>query len=121
MSQAPFTRNEVILMGRVGQTPQLTTTQTGKTLLRFLLLVEQGTKKPLLRLSIVCWEEIAQQARAEVTKDRLVQVKGYLTQRSYQGQTYIDVVAESLEVVLYPDEVAGIFLPPRYDPSSEPF
>jgi len=99
MTQTPWTRNEVVFLGRLGQDPEMSYTTTGKALTKFSLAIDQGRNKNAMWLNVVCWEALAEQANEQGCKGALVEVKGRLSQRKYNERYYHDVVADSVEVI----------------------
>ncbi len=98
MQMSDWTRNEVVFKGRLGGDPEMSYTPKGTALTKFSLAINQGRDKDAMWLNVVCWEALAEQVNTDAAKGDLIEVRGRLTQRKYQGKYYHDVVAESVEV-----------------------
>ena len=94
-----WTRNEVIFMGHVGKDPEMNYTNSSKAVTKFSLSVYQGKNKDPMWLNTVAWEELAEHINEHVLAGDRVEIKGYLTQRKYEGKYYHDVVIQSLEII----------------------
>lgn len=78
--------NHVTLLGRLAQTPELKTTQNGKSVTSFDLAVPVPSKDqntPPDYIPIVCWEKQAEFATRFLTKGRQIAVEGRITTRKW--------------------------------------
>ena len=82
--------NEVILQGRLTETPELKTTNSGKSVTSFSLAVERdfstGDDKETDFINIVAWNKTAEFITRYFTKGKQMLVKGSLQVRKYQTQ-----------------------------------
>jgi len=74
--------NTVMLIGRVGNKPELTTFPSGKKRLRFSLAVKEFSpddkEAQTLWVTVEAWNGVAERAAATITKGREVAVNGRL-------------------------------------------
>lgn len=77
--------NKVILMGRLTKAPELTTTQTGKSVLNFSLAVDRPHSKDKASDFINCqaWEKSAEFICKWFSKGQLIAIDGYMTVDNY--------------------------------------
>lgn len=82
--------NEIILQGRLTETPELKTTNSGKSVTSFSLAVERdfstGDDKETDFINIVAWNKTAEFITRYFTKGKQMIVKGSLQVRKYQTQ-----------------------------------
>ena len=82
--------NEIILQGRLTDTPELKTTPSGKSVTSFSLAVERdfstGDDKETDFINIVAWNKTAEFITRYFTKGKQMLVKGSLQVRKYQTQ-----------------------------------
>lgn len=82
--------NEVILQGRLTDTPELKTTTTGKSVTSFSIAVERDFSTNGERetdfINIVAWNNTAEFVTKYFTKGKQILVKGSLQVRKYQTQ-----------------------------------
>ena len=82
--------NEIILQGRLTETPELKTTNSGKSVTSFSLAVERdfstGDDKETDFINIVAWNKTAEFITKYFTKGKQMIVKGSLQVRKYQTQ-----------------------------------
>ena len=82
--------NEIILQGRLTETPELKTTTSGKSVASFSLAVERdfstGDEKITDFINIVTWNKTAEFAAKYFGKGKWMTVKGSLQTRKYQTQ-----------------------------------
>ena len=82
--------NLVVLQGRLTDTPELKTTNTGKSVTSFSLAVERdfstGNEKETDFINIVAWNKTAEFITKYFTKGKQIFVKGSLQVRKYQTQ-----------------------------------
>ncbi|MBR5593878.1 MAG: single-stranded DNA-binding protein [Bacteroidaceae bacterium] len=97
--------NEIILHGRLTDTPELKTTNSGKSVCSFTLAVERDFStdgdKITDFINIVAWNKTAEFVSRYFTKGKQMIVKGSLQTRKYQTQngenrTAIEVVADKV-------------------------
>ena len=97
--------NEIILQGRLTETPELKTTNSGKSVTSFTLAVERdfstdGNKETDF-INIVTWNKTAEFVSKYFAKGKQMVVKGSLQVRKYQTQNgenryATEVVAEKV-------------------------
>lgn len=80
--------NEVLLVGNVGQEPELRTTTNGKSVTTVRIATDRkvGDKEYTDWHNVVAWEDIAKRVASYGVGDRLV-IKGRLQTRSYEDKT----------------------------------
>jgi single-strand DNA-binding protein len=82
--------NEIILQGRLTDTPELKTTPSGKSVTSFSLAVERdfstGDERETDFINIVAWNKTAEFIGKYFTKGKQIIVKGSLQVRRYQTQ-----------------------------------
>jgi single-strand DNA-binding protein len=86
--------NKVILIGRLGQDPKLSYTQSGQAVANFTMATDEGYKdrnsgQRVERTEwhrIVCWRQLAEFCGNYLSKGRLVLVEGKLQTRKWQDQ-----------------------------------
>jgi single-strand DNA-binding protein len=82
--------NEIILQGRLTETPELKTTNNGKRVTSFSLAVERdfstGDYKETDFINIVAWNKTAEFITKYFAKGKQMIVKGSLQVRKYQTQ-----------------------------------
>ena len=97
--------NEIILQGRLTETPELKTTNSGKSVTSFSLAVERdfstGDEKETDFINIVAWNKTAEFITRYFIKGKQMIVKGSLQVRKYQTQNgenrYVtEVIAEKV-------------------------
>jgi len=103
--------NKVILLGRLGGDPEVTTLKTGQVVAKFSLATsksykdKQGKKVDTTQWhNIVMWQPLAQVAEKYLSKGSLVYLEGELTSRSYddaQGNKrwFTEIVAHELTML----------------------
>jgi single-strand DNA-binding protein len=99
IEQTTIISNQVIFAGNLGRDPEMSYTKGGKALTRFSLGVYQGQGKDTMWLNVICWEALAERVSKEISVGNKVQVEGRLTCRKYEGKSYYDVIASSVEVI----------------------
>src|SRR5260370_40210888 len=85
---SPWSRNEVIFMGRSGKDPEMNYTPKGKALTKFSLAIDQGKSKDAMWLTVTSWEALAEQVNVTVNKGDLVEVRGRLSVNKYNDRYY---------------------------------
>lgn len=86
--------NKVILVGRLGQDPKLSYTQSGQAVANFSMATDEGYKDRNTGQrvdktewhKVVCWRQTAEFVGNYLTKGRLVLVEGKLQTRKWQDQ-----------------------------------
>lgn len=103
--------NKVILLGRLGGDPEVTTLKTGQVVAKFSLATsksykdKQGKKVDTTQWhNIVMWPPLAQVAEKYLSKGSLVYLEGELTSRSYDDQQgnkrwFTEIVAHELTML----------------------
>ena len=80
--------NDVVLLGHLGQDPDIRTTKSGKTQANLSLATSDGwgESKQTNWHRIVCWGSPAEFARDYMHKGDLALIKGRLQYREYEGR-----------------------------------
>jgi single-strand DNA-binding protein len=82
--------NEIILQGRLTDTPELKVTNSGKNVTSFSLAVERdfstGDEKETDFINIVAWNKTAEFISKYFTKGKQMVIRGSLQVRKYQTQ-----------------------------------
>lgn len=103
METSDSRKNYVELEGKVPFDIKLFTTASGKSLVNFVVNVDNPRGRGYSGFKCVAWEELAEQIAKDVKKNTKVKVIGYLSINSYQkdGQTITawQVVANELVVL----------------------
>ncbi len=79
--------NKVILMGRLAKEPELKSTKTGKSVIRFSIAVEgfsQGKKKVDF-INVIAWEKNAETVANYFHKGNTILIEGYITTGTREG------------------------------------
>jgi single-strand DNA-binding protein len=81
--------NNVVLVGRLGNEPELTYTQSGTALCKFRLAVSRPPRRDSNQedtdwLNIVCWERTAENVNQYLDKGSLVGIEGRIQSRSWE-------------------------------------
>lgn len=111
--------NRVVLVGRLGNDPELRTTTTSKTVASFNIAVQGRSKDQVFWFKVQCWERTAEYVSNYLTKGRLVAVEGRLETRKFTDKDGNN--RESTEVIA--DNVQGLDRPkeetdtPKYEPT----
>jgi single-strand DNA-binding protein len=86
-------RNKVMLIGNLGQDPEIKTTETGKKVTHFTLATDEGYKNAEGQKvsettwhNIVAWNGLADVAGRFLKKGREVAVEGRIVYRSYEDK-----------------------------------
>ena len=103
--------NKVILLGRLGGDPEVTTLKSGQVVAKFSLATsksykdKQGKKVDTTQWhNIVMWQPLAQVAEKYLSKGSLVYLEGEITSRSYDDQQgnkrwFTEIVAHELTML----------------------
>lgn len=80
--------NKVFLVGRLGQDPELRTTQSGKSVATFSLATTEKSKEGAKTEwhKIVVWDKTADIAKKFLTKGKLCHVEGKIQSHEYESQ-----------------------------------
>jgi single-strand DNA-binding protein len=114
--------NMTLLIGRLGTEPELTTTCTGKAMLRFRLAVPRTTRKAAdggtsrddtQWFTVVAWDQLATARHDMLAKGARVFVAGRTNSRTYTAadgavRTVWEVTASELELIGYPAQAATV-------------
>lgn len=92
--------NKLLLIGNLGNDPEMRFTPEGKAVTNFSLAVTDG-KSDTVWFRVVSWEGLAEKVNQYLTKGRQVYVEGRLRPREWEGQdgkkhTSLDVVASKI-------------------------
>ena len=92
--------NRVLLIGNLGNDPEMRFTPEGKAVTNFSLAVTDG-KSDTVWFRVVSWQGLAEKVNEYLTKGRQVFVEGRLRPREWEGQdgkkhTSLDVVASKV-------------------------
>ncbi len=83
--------NNVVLVGRLGNDPELTYTQSGTALCKFRLAVSRpprgdSNQEETDWLNIVCWDRTAENVNQYLDKGALVGIEGRIQSRSWERE-----------------------------------
>ena len=92
--------NKLLLIGNLGNDPEMRFTPEGKAVTNFSLAVTDG-KSETVWFRVVSWQGLAEKVNEYLTKGRQVYVEGRLRPREWEGQdgkkhTSLDVVASKV-------------------------
>lgn len=92
--------NKLLLIGNLGNDPEMRFTPEGKAVTNFSLAVTDG-KSDTVWFRVVTWERLAETVNEYLIKGRQVYVEGRLRPREWEGQdgkkhTSLDVVASKI-------------------------
>ena len=103
-------RNKVSLIGRLGVQPEVTTFDTGRTLARFTLAVNEGYKDKdgnwqdnTQWHTINAWGPAADRVKKVLTKGQEVMIEGKLVNQAYEtkaGEKRYSTIIEASEFLL---------------------
>jgi single-strand DNA-binding protein len=103
-------RNKVSLIGRLGAQPEVTTFETGRTLARFTLAVNEGYKDKdgnwqdnTQWHTINAWGRTADRVKKALNKGQEVMIEGKLVNQSYEtksGEKRYSTIIEATEFLL---------------------
>jgi single-strand DNA-binding protein len=123
--------NKVMLIGRLGQDPEMRYTPSGKPLTKFQLAVNRSwttadseKKSETEWFTVVSWGKLAEICNQYLTKGRQVYLEGRLHSRSWKdddGGTHssIEVVAQEMIMLGRPQEKDESDLPEQATPDDE--
>ena len=106
--------NVVVLTGRLTADPELRYTQGGNSVSNFRLAVDrpftnrEGDRETDF-LDIVCWRKLAETVASNLTKGRLVAVKGMVQVRNWETtegekRRTVEVVADQVDFLDWPGD-----------------
>ena len=72
--------NKWIGMGRMAATPELRTTQSGKSVTSFTVAVDRGKDQPVDWIDCVAWEKTAEMICKWFGKGKMIAIVGHLQQ-----------------------------------------
>ena len=94
--------NRVVLVGRITADPEIRKTQTGLSVTRFTLALDNGKDKPADFINCVAWRQSADFLGEYARKGFVVGVDGSISTRSYEKdghKVYVtEVVAEKVRI-----------------------
>ena len=78
--------NKLIIIGRVGKTPELRKTQSGKQVCNFSVAVDtgRGEQKTIDWFEVTCWDRTAENAAQYLVKGQEVYAEGPVTVQTYE-------------------------------------
>lgn len=96
--------NNVTLLGRLAQDPEVRYTQSGKAVASFSLAVSRGRSDATDFIPIVAWEKLAEIIGNNLSKGRRILIEGRIQIRSYedsnsQKRKVTEVVASQIHFV----------------------
>ena len=95
--------NQVNIIGRLGQDPELRYTPTGKAVARLSVAVNDryGENEKTYWFPVICWNGLAEVVGEHLHKGNRIAVSGRLTTRSYEineeTRTVTEIVAGSID------------------------
>ncbi len=98
--------NRVILIGRLGQTPELTQTQSGKSLTKFSIATDREFSKENVVdwHNITAWGKTAETIAGYCKKGKEVCVEGRIEYNKHEGKTYTNITVDSFHFIGKKDE-----------------
>lgn len=97
--------NRVILIGRVGNTPELSVSQSGTGICKFRVATNSGfgEKKRTDWHNIVCFGKLADSMSKYVQKGTVVNIEGSIQYSEYekdgQKRTYTSILADGVNII----------------------
>jgi single-strand DNA-binding protein len=97
--------NNIVIIGRLGQDPELKTTQSGKQVCNFSVAVNEGygENKKTVWFNCVLWEKTAEVAAKYLKKGSQACVRGRMVSREWTHEgvkrTAWDLVGEQLQLI----------------------
>lgn len=94
--------NKVIIAGNLTRDPEPRTTQSGKTVVRFSIAVNDFGSQEASFFTVVAWEKLADVCQQYLTKGKPVLVEGRLQSRSFTNQSgekrsSFEIVAQNIQ------------------------
>ena len=96
--------NQVSIIGRLGQDPELRYTPSGKAVSRMSVAVNEryGENERVYWFPVICWNGLGETVSQYLHKGSKVAVSGRLTTRSYETQdgesrTITEIIANSVD------------------------
>lgn len=96
--------NRIILAGHLARDPELKYTQSGKTVAKFAIAVNNSAQEVLF-IDIVAWDKLAENCEKYLRKGSSVLVEGRLSVRSYEDKEGIK--RKAVEVVINTMQMMG--------------
>lgn len=94
--------NRVVLVGRITADPEIRKTQTGLSVTRFTLALDNGKDKPADFINCVAWRQSADFLGEYARKGFVIGVDGRISTRSYEKdghKVYVtEVVADTVRI-----------------------
>lgn len=78
--------NKWIGMGRMAASPELRTTQSGKSVTSFTVAVDRGKDQPVDWIDCVAWEKTAEMICKWFGKGKMIAIVGHLQTRTYEDK-----------------------------------
>jgi single-strand DNA-binding protein len=107
--------NRIFVGGRVGKTPEIRQTQSGKSVANFSIAVTEkyNGKEDVTWLNVTAWDKSAEFAEKWITKGARVLVVGKIQIRQYDDRdgnkrTSTDVIAQDIQVIDWPDKEGSV-------------
>ena len=98
--------NSIVIIGRLGKDPEITTTTGGKMVAKLAVATDfgYGDKAETTWHNVVLWEKLAEVCEKYLSKGRLVYVSGRQRNRSYTGTDgntrYVsEIVANNMQML----------------------
>lgn len=91
--------NLVILMGRLGQDPDMRMTASGKQVANFSLATDNGKDKDPSWHKCIAWEKLAEITGKYLRKGSQVLIRGRINYRKHEEKYYTDIVCHEIEFV----------------------
>lgn len=117
--------NNICLIGRITQDPELKTTTTGKSVCNFDIAV----KRPFVNditdfFTCICWDKKAEIFAKYVSKGRLIGIKGYLYTRKWQDKNgnnrlSYEINVEDFDFCESKNSNNGVNIDPENDPLND--
>ena len=107
--------NRIFVGGRVGKTPEIRKTQSGKSVANFSIAVTEkyNGKEDVTWLNVTAWDKSAEFAEKWIQKGARVLVVGKIQIRQYDDRdgnkrTSTDVIAQDIQVIDWPDKEGSV-------------
>ncbi len=93
--------NRVILIGRLGQDPELTKTQSGRSLTKFSIATDREFSKENVVdwHNITAWEKTAEVIVQHCKKGKEVCIWGRIEYNKHEGKTYTNITVDSFHFI----------------------
>ena len=107
--------NRIFVGGRVGKTPEIRKTQSGKSVANFSIAVTEkyNGKEDVTWFNVTAWDKSADFAEKWIQKGARVLVVGKIQIRQYDDRdgnkrTSTDVIAQDIQVIDWPDKEGSV-------------